>query len=103
VGEQLRSVARDTDSLGRWGGEEFLAVLPLTAEPEALVLAERMRAAVESLMLPGELKVTVSLGVADLGAGEGAAPWQRLLKSADHALYRAKDAGRNRVMAAGRS
>ena len=96
---------RATDTLGRWGGEEFLAILPETNEDEAAKLAERMRATVESTRMPGLTgsRVTVSLGVAAL-TSDGATPdpstFDRIVKAADHALYRAKAAGRNRVVGA---
>jgi diguanylate cyclase (GGDEF)-like protein len=104
VGESLRSVMRATDALGRWGGEEFLALLPETNEEEAARLAERMRATVESAPMPGPLFVTVSLGVAAAAGGAGSpevSAFEELLKAADDALYRAKAAGRNRVVGAG--
>jgi diguanylate cyclase (GGDEF)-like protein len=102
VAAYLRTVVRDTDAIGRWGGEEFLAILPDTDEGDATVLAERMRVVVESaqmLEVPG-LRVTISLGVAGLRAvaGQEAANWGELLRRADHALYRAKEAGRNQVV-----
>lgn len=109
VGERLRSVMRATDTLGRWGGEEFIAILPETDEAEAATLAERMRAIVEASPIPGDqdLRVTISLGVAaishDAASGVSPGPFDPVLKAADHALYRAKAAGRNRVVRAGDS
>ena len=105
VGESLRSVMRATDALGRWGGEEFLAILPETDEDEAATLAERMRSTVETTPMPGApgSHVTVSLGVAAALRGPGGAAdasFDALLKAADAALYRAKAAGRNRVLGA---
>jgi diguanylate cyclase (GGDEF)-like protein len=105
VGESLRSVIRATDTLGRWGGEEFLAILPETSEEEALTLAERMRAIVASTPMPGPsgFRVTVSLGVAGSAASRSTGEleaFERVLKAADGALYRAKSAGRNRVVSA---
>ncbi len=103
VAEQLRSVVRETDSIGRWGGEEFLAILPDTAEVDAVILAERMRTIVQgaTLPLPAQTKITVSLGVADvLPQADAPGQWDRVLKAADGALYRAKESGRNRVVAA---
>jgi diguanylate cyclase (GGDEF)-like protein len=102
VGESLQSVMRATDTLGRWGGEEFVAILPDTNEDEAALLAERMRATVEATPMPGPpgSYVTVSLGVAsaatDLDRPDDAG-LEAILKAADGALYRAKAAGRNRV------
>jgi len=105
VGESLRGVMRATDTLGRWGGEEFLAILPETNEEEAATLAERMRATVESTPMPGPpgSHVTVSLGVAAAsrdGTTADGVPFDEVLKAADDALYRAKAAGRNRVLGA---
>ena len=105
VGESLRSVMRGTDALGRWGGEEFLAILPETSEEDAARLAERMRATVESSPMPGPQGsfVTVSLGVAAAtpnGGRQVPPAFDEILKSADNALYRAKADGRNRVVRA---
>ena len=99
VADTLRTVARESDALGRWGGEEFLMVLPDTDERAAFVVAERMRKAVESAPMPVPgLKATISLGVAELLRG-GSEPerWQEAVRQADDAMYRSKAAGRNRV------
>lgn len=87
----------------RYGGEEFLIVLPGCDLAEALEAAERVRQAVAEVSVPGAPPsgtplVTVSLGVA---TGEGASlDADALIRTADQALYRAKRAGRNRVAAA---
>jgi diguanylate cyclase (GGDEF)-like protein len=105
VGDRIKSVIRATDRVGRWGGEEFLVVLPETTEGDAAALAERMRAAIEEMSIPGGSGggVTLSAGVAammpDSAASESEA-FDRLLKAADAALYRAKTYGRNRVTTA---
>ena len=102
IARRMAARLRPYDSIGRFGGEEFMVVAPEchAASPEAL--AERIRAAiVESPVLLGDrdLSVTVSLGVA-LG-GSGRADLQdALLRAADAALYRAKQQGRNRVAVA---
>jgi len=103
VAEQLRSVIRETDAIGRWGGEEFLVVLPDTNEREATVLAERMRAVVEStaIRVPDEIHVSISLGVAAHADNVLPGARDRLLKAADGAMYRAKECGRNTVVSAG--
>ncbi len=106
----LRSVARTaagalrkTDLGGRWGGEEFLAILPETDAAGARVLAERLRAALDGLRTPyagRELHVTVSSGIstwAPAAPSTAAVEIDVLLRQADEALYRAKDAGRNQV------
>lgn len=90
--------ARDVDHLGRYGGEEFMMVAPLTSAKFALKLAERIRNAVESRPFTtsaGELLLTVSLGVAELEEGDESV--EDILERADGALYRAKRDGRNRV------
>jgi diguanylate cyclase (GGDEF)-like protein len=105
VAEQLASVARATDVLARWGGEEFLALLPNTHPSEAAILAERMRRVVAEAVMPvaPEVRVTISLGVAGLegsGVPDHSARWDHVVREADDAMYRAKAAGRNRVVAA---
>ncbi|KIL98027.1 hypothetical protein CCC_01088 [Paramagnetospirillum magnetotacticum MS-1] len=92
---------REYDILGRIGGEEFAVALPNTGPDGARVIAERLRAAVAELVVrpaKGELfELTVSIGVAQLR--EGDLTIDTLLERADQALYRAKHAGRNRVVA----
>ncbi|HEX5130583.1 MAG TPA: GGDEF domain-containing protein [Usitatibacter sp.] len=99
VADTLRTVARESDALGRWGGEEFLMVLPETDENAAFIVAERMRKVVEAAPMPVPgLKVTISLGVAGLLPG-GSEPerWREAVRRADDAMYRSKAQGRNRV------
>ncbi|MEX5591226.1 GGDEF domain-containing protein, partial [Pseudomonas urmiensis] len=76
----------------RWGGEEFLILVPDSSLKQAAELAERIRKSVESLVIPETGSVTISLGVAELSAGETAAS---LIQRADKALYQAKRLGRN--------
>lgn len=105
VAATLRDVSRSRDVAGRWGGEEFVLLVPM-ADPAdvdgaadnarvARDLAERIRDAVErsSTVVP----VTISLGVAALGPGDH--DWQDVLRRADGQLYDAKRSGRNRVHA----
>jgi diguanylate cyclase (GGDEF)-like protein len=95
----LRAAVRRYDSLGRFGGEEFVVLLPDTDPTEAHRVAERLRSQVAAAAVSVEdsamVQVTVSVGVAMLGANGTALT--ELLAAADLALYRAKSAGRNRV------
>ncbi len=100
VAEWARSALRTLDVIGRYGGEEFVALLPETDLAGAALVAERLRQAVGQSHVPSEagpLSVTISLGVAQLVFGEGLAG---LLNRADEALYQAKEGGRNRVVVA---
>jgi two-component system, cell cycle response regulator len=95
--ERLRGVLRPYDTVGRYGGEEFLIVLPGCSTESALVLADRLRRCIEAELFRGQevtLPLTLSLGIA---TGDGTAPPQELLRLADSALYRAKREGRNRA------
>ena len=87
---------RGIDVAGRWGGEEFVVLLPSTPAPGAVVVAERIRAAIEALgaFEGGPERVTVSLGIAEHQRGKSAI---ELIERADKALYVAKQRGRNRV------
>jgi len=98
VAAVARAQARDTDLVARYGGEELAVVLPETDAAGARAIAERLRAAVEGTSHAteqGALRVTVSVGVATWPGG-GQTP-DELLTTADRALYRAKQTGRNRV------
>jgi diguanylate cyclase (GGDEF)-like protein len=103
VANGLKTRLRPRDLVARFGGEEFVLVLPETDAEGAMVVAERVRRAIESAVTPvgpGQpLRVTISLGCATSG---GKAPFvgaADLLESADKALYAAKRSGRNRVVA----
>ena len=85
---------RGIDSLGRWGGEEFMIVCPETREQGALVLAGQLRHSIDSRVLIDDIKITCSFGVAEYRSGEGET---RFLKRVDMAMYKAKDSGRNTV------
>jgi diguanylate cyclase (GGDEF)-like protein len=96
VGATLRNVLRVRDFAGRNGGEEFAVLLPDTSITEALEIAERVRAAVAEISLPGsDVLVTASIGVAVFP--DHASTPDRLERLADAALYLAKRQGRNRV------
>ncbi|MEO6891600.1 MAG: diguanylate cyclase [Ktedonobacteraceae bacterium] len=100
IGERVHSVVRAGDTIGRYGGEEFLVLLPETEAEEASILAERIRAAMVSFPLgmahvDGGINVTISVGLASYPldgqkAGE-------ILEKADQAMYWAKRLGRNQV------
>ena len=99
VAGELSQGLREIDLLGRLGGEEFAAILPETDPQQALLVAERLRNAVQMLSFTCEngsrLRLTLSIGVAECLPGE--VRLESLLARADRALYRAKDAGRNRT------
>jgi len=96
-----QQLLRATDMLARWGGEELAALLPVTDLPGAIIVAEKLRAAVEGhffpyIDAPGSSQVTISLGV------NCVAPWKYsnmklFIDEADKALYQAKRLGKNRA------
>ncbi|MTJ83812.1 MAG: diguanylate cyclase [Telmatospirillum sp.] len=89
-----RTSLRTPDILGRWGGEEFVVILPASGLAEAVSVAERIRTNLERHLFPGDLRATASLGVASCLSTDDWASW---LARADDALYRAKAGGRNGV------
>lgn len=92
----LRDAVRPSDILGRWGGEEFMLLCPVTDLSAATAIAERLRQRVEATALPEVGPRTCSFGVAVLAPGEST---DSLVARADAALYRCKRNGRNRVEA----
>lgn len=97
--EAIKSGLRSTDIVGRIGGEEFAVLLPRTSLAAALGVAERIRkqvSAIEIQAMPDPIKFTISAGVADAMEGENIT---KLLHRADVALFRAKQSGRNKVLA----
>jgi two-component system, cell cycle response regulator len=102
VVQRSQTVLRRYDVLGRFGGEEFLVIVPGAESPQALEILERIRSTVADspILVEGrELTVTVSVG----GATSRGEPIDRLLIRADDELYHAKEQGRNRVVIAGPS
>jgi len=94
VARLLQQSTRDTDFCGRYGGEEFLLVLPETTGEQALVYAERLRVAMEQqAFCPQDLRVTLSGGIAQLLDDD----LPTFIHRADALLYRAKETGRNRI------
>lgn len=101
VSEISRSALRSCDWMGRWGGEEFLAILPDADEKAAQAIAERLRESIDqfSIEFNGQnIKTTMSIGIASYPQ-DGETP-DFLIRAADAALYEAKKTGRNRVVSA---
>lgn len=94
----MKSLARKEDLAARFGGEEFIIVLPLTKSRQAYALAERIRKALEKEdFLENRHQITASFGVSQLEPGENL---EECIKRADTALYQAKNAGRNQTVLA---
>lgn len=100
VAREIAKLSRKMDMACRYGGEEFVVILPLCESDGALIFAERVRTAVEKARFELEsgeiLGVTVSVGASTFVDGD---TQQSLFERADQALYRAKRAGRNQVCA----
>ncbi|TPH18096.1 GGDEF domain-containing protein [Litorilituus lipolyticus] len=95
----LTESLRDIDLLARYGGEEFIALLPNTNMPDAFIVAQRVRLAVEkSIVQHGahEIRVTTSVGISEISPEDK--DYESVIKRADVALYAAKNAGRNKVV-----
>lgn len=102
LANRLNWASRSTDVVARWGGEEFLVILPKTSLEQAYIIAERLRKAVSLKPFSttaGPLALTISIGVAQLEEDDDDMSIQRRV---DEALYKAKRAGRNRVFKARR-
>jgi len=93
IASTLRDNVRDVDIVGRWGGEEFLIICPETNLDGACTIAEKLRSKMENWDLD-RISATGSFGVAELISGDKE---EDILRRADHALYKAKEKGRNRV------
>jgi diguanylate cyclase (GGDEF)-like protein len=90
----LRSLLRSHDEIGRWGGEEFIILSGSTTADEAYIIAERLRAAIETFSFHTSDRVTCSFGISEYLPGDTLTD---MIKRSDEALYRAKKAGRNTV------
>lgn len=85
---------RETDVLARWGGEEFIFLIPATDLDSVLAIAEKLRAAIEEIKLPPVGRITASFGITLFDDGDLV---ESFIKRADDALHKAKKIGRNRV------
>lgn len=97
IATELRKRLRPGDFIARFGGEEFVLLIPHTSMPDGVALMDKLRGAIEAcpFHFKGEpVTVTISVGITAFGVGERS-EW--VLKRADEALYRAKDEGRNRI------
>ena len=92
VAKTIKSTVRESDVVGRYGGEEFIIVLPETDANEALVLAERIRKEIESFKYKDNISITVSGGISKLKENA-----EQLIYDADKLLYKAKHTGKNRI------
>lgn len=98
LAECFRQELRGVDTAARFGGDEFVLILPQAYVDGALIVAERVRASIERINIPGFGNLTTSLGIATFPMN--ALNRAELLRAADNALYAAKRAGRNRVCVA---
>src|SRR5690606_22913402 len=94
IAKILATSTRNTDTVGRWGGEEFLIILPHTQISDAIKIAEKLRTRIDEYDFPVARKMTASFGVTGFTPSDDVV---KLINRADVALYVAKDSGRNRV------
>ena len=101
IGLTLQHESRSTDTVCRYGGEEFAIILPNTSDTEATILAERIRTTIGQIKWPRhpDAPVTVSIGLAGTDGSPSELTPEKWLEAADQNLYRAKNQGRNRVVA----
>jgi len=95
VADTIRGTLRKTDISVRWGGEEFLFLMPATTLTESREISERVRHNIEACTYHKAIKVTVSIGITEYNCGDSL---DFMIKRADKALYDAKNAGRNLVI-----
>ncbi len=101
VAAALRDHLRASDIVARFGGDEFAVLLPEVSAPIARRIAERLSTAVSKVTYGAGRRVSISVGVADLAAGEAGVAPEKLVAAADAALYESKRGGRGRVSLAG--
>jgi diguanylate cyclase (GGDEF)-like protein len=94
VAHIIKVSSRDSDVAARWGGEEFVLMLPETNIEQGLLVAEKIRITIENHIFANSLKVTCSAGVAQFHTND---EFNTLYKRADSALYNAKNSGKNKV------
>ena len=98
IAQRVGSMLRTTDTIGRYGGEEFGIILPSTSLEDACFLSERVRQTIVQTPVPfqdTQIKVSISMGVSEF---KSSLPnYEQLINEADQALYASKEAGRNRV------
>ena len=94
VSDELKNNLRENDSIARWGGEEFIIMLPRTDVIGSEMIAEKLRLCIQELNFINNMNITMSFGIARYQHGEDIS---NTLKKADDALYMAKGNGRNRV------
>lgn len=94
LAEVVKATLRSTDTLGRWGGEEFVIVCPNTDQKMALNVAEKVFSAIHSHTFPLQINVTVSLGLSEFTANHSL---ESILVEIDKKMYHAKQAGRNQI------
>lgn len=95
--QQLKNSLRESDVIGRWGGEEFLIICPNTNQQQSIQLSEKIHQTIRQTQFVLDIKITVSIGAASYQANESEI---QLVKRADIALYDAKKLGRNRTQIA---
>ena len=105
IADKIGEKMRETDAVGRYGGEEFIVLLPETTKEDTLIIAERIRSAIAEYKFPRadkqpDGKLTVSIGVS--AYPEDGDSDKKIIQAADDALYTAKALGRNRVIVANR-
>ena len=100
VARTLPPILRANDVFGRYGGEEFLAIVPNATDQNVVAIAEKLRQALEKIETGKDFKVTGSFGLGIRDAGSQMS-WENLVSIADRQLYRAKSDGRNRVSGPG--